>query len=152
MTGDEGRVTGMAARRRTPAVLTALHTALRAKPPADADAATVALAKRYALELDDAALISKGTTKMLRKLEAAEVDPALLDELLVLATRIEEAYVAALIGPKLLAALESLQLSPKARTGVLQGAAPTDATPARSALDELRERRENRVAGADLVT
>lgn len=131
-------------------MLTALHTALKAKPPADADAAMVALAKRYALELDDSGLVSKGLTKTLRKIEA--LDPDLYDELLPLAARIEEVHTAALIGPKLLAALESLQLSPKARTGVLQGAVPPAAGPGRSALDELRERRANRVAGADLVT
>lgn len=138
----------MAARRRTPAVLTALHTALRARPPAAADAATVALAKRYALELDDSATISLSLAKTLRKV-ARVVDTEIYDELLALTVRIEEVHVAAVVGPKLLTALEQLQLTPKARTGVLQGGGTPDADSGKSALDELRDRRKNRAAAVD---
>lgn len=129
-------------------MLTALHTSLRAKPPAEADSATVALAKRYALELDDSAPISKAMVKILRRLQQEERHDE-YDELLDLATRIEEVHVAALVGPKLLAALESLQLTPKARTGVLQGGGTPDADPGTTALDELRNRRANRAAAVD---
>jgi hypothetical protein len=129
-------------------VLTALHTALRARTPADADAATVALAKRYALELDDSATISRAMAKTLRKVLQSGQDE-LYDELLALATRIEEVHVAAVVGPKLLAALEQLQLTPKARSGVLQGGGVPDAGTGKSALDELRARREDRAAAMD---
>ena len=139
-------------RRRTPSVLTALNTALRARPAANADAATVALAKRYALELDDSAVISKSLAKTLRKLDLDRADDypgagELYDEIYTLATRIEEVHVAALVGPKLLAALAELQMTPKARAGVIQGGGGANA--GKSALDELRDRRANRTATLD---
>lgn len=130
-------------------MLTALHTSLRARPPADADAAAVALAKRYALELDDSATIARSLAKTLRKVERAGLDYELYDELLALAVRIEEVHVAAVAGPKLLAVLEQLQLTPKARSGVLQGGGTPDADSGKSALDELRDRRKNRGAALD---
>jgi hypothetical protein len=130
-------------------VLTALHTALRSRTPADADAATVALAKRYALELDDSATISRSLAKTLRKVARAGLDDELYDELLALTVRIEEVHVAAVVGPKLLAALEQLQLTPKARSGVLQGGGVPDADSGKSALDELRDRRKNRAEALD---
>lgn len=133
-------------------MLTALHTALRARTPADADAAAVALAKRYALELDDSATIARSLAKTLRKVERAGLDPETYDELLALTVRIEEVHVAAVLGPKLLAALEQLQLTPKARSGVLQGGGTPDADSGKSALDELRERRSNRGAAVDPAT
>lgn len=129
-------------RRRTPSVLTALNAALSTTPPADQDAAAVALAKRYALELDDAAVISTRMTKALRRLHKAEdVDDDLFEQFEALAARIEETHVAALIGPKLLAALEQLNMTPASRKAVVGGAAPPAG---KSTLDELRERRENR--------
>lgn len=130
-------------------MLTALHTALRSRTPADADAATVALAKRYALELDDSATIARSLAKTLRKVARAGLDDELYDELLALTVRIEEVHVAAVVGPKLLAALEQLQLTPKARSGVLQGGGTPDADSGKSALDELRDRRKNRAAAVD---
>lgn len=134
--------------RRTPSVLTALHTALRARPPADADAATVALAKRYAADLDDSHTITVALAKTLRRIDAAGMHD-LYDELLPMAIRIEEAHVAATVGPKLLAALEQLQLTPKARTGVLQAGGAPDAGSGKSALDELRDRRAARATPND---
>lgn len=129
-------------------MLTALNTALRARTPADADAAAVALAKRYALELDDSGTISRAMAKTLRKVLQSGQDE-LYDELLGLAVRIEEVHVAATVGPRLLAALEQLQLTPKARTGVLQGGDVPDADSGKSALDELRDRRKNRATAVD---
>lgn len=129
-------------RRRTPSVLKALDAALTAAPPAEVDEATVALAKRYALELDDAALISTRMTKALRRLDQCDdVDTELFEQFEALAARIEEAHVAALIGPKLLAALEQLNMTPASRKAVVGGTAPPAG---KSTLDELRERRESR--------
>ena len=110
----------------------------------------MALAKRYALELDDAAVVSKTVHKALEKLRKLDDGEDLFFELSALAVRIEEAHVAGLIGPKLLAALEQLQLTPKARTGVLQGGGPNVGS--KSKLDELRERRENRATSVDTPT
>ena len=137
----------MATRRRTPSVLTALNTSLREAAPAKRDTATVALAKRYALELDDAAVVSRAVAKSLRKLSKIDEAAEVYEELFALATRIEEAHVAALIGPKLLAALEQLQLTPKARSVVVQGGGVGNAGP--SKLDEFRTRRENRAQAVD---
>lgn len=136
--------------RQTPSVLTALDTALSAAEPADADAATVALAKRYAHELDDAAVVSTAMTKALRQLARAEVDTDLYDKFEGLAARIEAVHVAATVGPKLLAALEQLQLTPKARSAVVTGGGGGNAGP--SKLDELRSRRENRASAVDSTT
>lgn len=135
------------AARRTPSVLTALRSALRELEPSRLDAATVALAKRYARELDDAAVVSASLTKAMRELES--LDPDLHDRFLSLATRIEETAVAASIGPKLLAALEQLQMTPRSRSAVAKGGGSGDGSGKRSALDELRDRRENRAKVVD---
>lgn len=87
-----------------------------------ADAGAVRLAKRYARDLDDAAVISATLTKALRDLLA--LNPDLHDRFLTLATRIEETAVLASIGPKLLAALESLGATPAARARLTGGGAP----------------------------
>lgn len=137
-------------RRRTPSVLTALNAALRAQPADSADAATVALAKRYALELDDAAVISQALARTLRKLAKVKEADELYDEVFKLAARIEEVHVAATIGPKLLSALEQLNLTPKARSAVVAppaGGGGASAGP--SALDQLRARRANRTTVVD---
>lgn len=105
--------------RRAPSILTALQTALRAQPAATQDAATVALAKRYALELDDADVISTAATKALRQLSKADIEDDLFEKFEALAARIEKIHVAATIGPKFLAALEQLGLTPKARNAIL---------------------------------
>lgn len=128
-------------------MLTALNAALRAQPPAATDAATVALAKRYALELDDSAVISTALAKTLRKLAKVEGTVELYDEILKLATRIEEVHVAALVGPKLLAALSELRMTPNSRAGVIQGGGVANA--GKSAIDELRDRRASRAKAVD---
>jgi hypothetical protein len=128
-------------------VLNALNAALRSAPAADQDAATVALAKRYALELDDAAVVSTAMTKALRQLSRTEVDMELYEKFEALAARIEEVHVTATFGPKLLAALEQLQLTPKARSAVAAGGGAPRASS--TALDQLRERRQNRAKTVD---
>lgn len=135
------------ARRRTPSILTALNSALREPTPDKRDAPTVALAKRYASELDDAAVVGRAMHRALRKLsKIEEVDVELFEQIEALAYRIEEVTVAATIGPKLLAALTELQLTPAARKGVIQGGGPSVGG---TKLDELRKRREGRAASVD---
>jgi len=106
----------------------------------DADAGAIALAKRYARELDDAAVISAAITKALRDLYALDVSGAieLHDRFLALAVRIEESAVAASIGPKLLAALESLGATPAARAKLRGGGAPSGGP---SRLEQMRNAR-----------
>lgn len=131
----------MTERRRSPSVLNALHIALRAAPPGDQDAAAVALAKRYAHELDHVETISLAANKALRKLAKEDIPDGLFEEFEALAARVEEVHVAALIGPKLLTALTELQMTPAARRAVM-----TPPAGPKSKLDELRERRESRDA------
>lgn len=134
-------------RTTTPSVLTALNAALRVSKPEGQDAATVALAKRYALELDEAVVISVKMTKALRRLADCDgVDAELFEQFEALAARIEATHVSATIGPKLLAALEQLHLTPKARIVVKGGGVPS-AGP--SELDKLRARRQGRAAAVD---
>lgn len=137
------------ASRRTPSILTALQQALKAVPPPAQDAAVVALAKRYALELDDADVISTAATKALRDLAKEDVDDALFEKFEALAARIEEVHVAGLIGPKLLAALEQLQLTPKARNAVLTPGGGGGGDGGTTPLGHLRALGSNRAPAVD---
>lgn len=126
----------------------ALSTSLKAVQLRPEDQAARALAERYARDLDEAAVVSANLTKAMRDLLA--IDPALHDRFLTLATRIEGTAVLAAIGPKLLAALEQLGMTPAARAAVTGktgvGGGKSDGA-SRSKLDELRTRRERRGAG-----
>lgn len=136
--------------RRTPSILTALQAALKASPPPACDAATVALAKRYALELDESAVISTAATKALRDLmQIDEVDDELFEKFERLAARIEETHVAGLIGPKLLAALEQLNLTPKARNAVLTPGGGDGGDGGSTPLGHLRALGSNRTKAVD---
>jgi hypothetical protein len=137
----------MTTRRKTPSILTALNASLKVAEPDTKDQAAVALAKRYALKLDESAVISRAVARSLAKLARIEGCGDLHDELTALAVRIEETHVAAVVGPKLLAALTELQLTPAARRTVTQGGGGGNAGP--SALDQLRARRENRATSVD---
>lgn len=138
------------ARRPTPAVLPALNAALKEAKHDALDGATIALARRYAHELDDASVVARAVTRVIAKVAKLDGGAVVAQELTVLASRIEEVHVAGLIGPKLLAALEELQLTPNARAGVIAGGGGGDAgDPAKSKLDELRSRRENRASSVD---
>lgn len=135
--------------RRTPSILNALQTALKAVPPAACDAATVALAKRYALELDEADVISTAATKALRQLSRADIEDDLFEKFEALAARIEEVHVAATIGPKLLAALEQLQLTPKARNAILTPGGGGGGDGGTTPLGHLRALGSNRAPAVD---
>jgi hypothetical protein len=117
-------------------VVPALAETLAALNLGEVDKAAVRLAQRYARELDDAALISAKLTKALRELAAVDVD--LHDRFLTLAVRIEESAVAASIGPKLLAVLESLGATPAARSRLEKGGVPDAGTSRLAALREAR--------------
>lgn len=129
--------------RQGPSIREALEEALKASPPADQDAGTVALARRYASELDDAKVVSVRISKALRQLSKAEVSEDLYDKFVGLAARIEHTHVLATIGPKLLASLTELRLTPAAR-----GAIMAPPSTGKTQLDELRERKERRGQGS----
>ena len=100
----------------------------------DRDAAAVALAKRYAALLDDAerlaemaALVEPETDTQARKLASLEI-------------AVDAQSVTSDLGPKLLAVLTALGMTPAGR-GV-KGGAQGAGTPGSSKFDELRARRE----------
>lgn len=105
--------------RKTASVLTALYAALRATETSGADGAAVALAKQYAAEIDDGGCGECGS-----RFERMEK-----------------------LGPKLLAALEALSMTPRSRAALVKGGPDVGASP----LDELRQRRAARLDGAAAV-
>ncbi len=129
----------------------ALGTSIRAAAPAKLDTAAVALARRYAELLDNATVAAK-YVKHLDGLRAAldELGPAAeLEGWRENLDRIAEALaahsVASDLGPKLLAALTALGMTPAARRATNGG--QDDARPTGPA-DELRKRRATRATRA----
>lgn len=93
----------------------ALDAALQDKPMRPADGAAVALARRYAADLDTAEVISLEAQRVLERLEGG-VDPVLFERLRGVVARIERTMVLATLGPKYQAVLEQLGLTPRARS------------------------------------
>lgn len=131
--------------------LKALETALESVHTLPGDAAAVELARRYSRELDEAVVVAASLTKALREL--LELDADLHDRFLVLTTRIEATAVAAAVGPKLLAVLEQLGMTPAGRARLLgrEGGGGRGDGSRGSKLDELRERRAARQHSAPSV-
>jgi hypothetical protein len=119
----------------SPRIGRALSAALKAAPPEPRDNATVALAKRYAALMDDV----ERTAAELAELRADDESTAAA--LARLRARVDGYAVAAELGPKLLAALAALGLTPAARA-VAKGGAPggTQQSGPADALARLRER------------
>lgn len=126
----------------------AVDKALRtAKLPA-ADAGTVALVRIYAGLIDGAAP-SAGLAKALETLESRifPAEPAVQEAWRRVTTALSEHTVSSDLGPKLLAGLESLGLSPRARAAMKAGG-KADVPPPRTGgrLDELRAARDRKRA------
>lgn len=109
-----------------------------------------ALALAYAEQIDQATHVTLPVAKSLRTIEAAiatavDADPELnagaQDAYDKVAAALSAVTVASDLGPKLLAALDALLLTPKARAAA--GAAVAGATPA-SPLQSLRDRHDGR--------
>lgn len=122
-------------------MLRQVNAAIKATTPADDDAATVALAQEYARLIDHAAPAGK-YAKALQWLagvaDAAE-DEKSADHARTIVIALSQHTVASDLGPKLLAALDALLLSPRARAAAKKAVA--DAKPAANPLDQLAERR-----------
>lgn len=103
-------------RQLTPSVLAALD----GLELADEDVAVARLAEHYAREIDRADVIAAQADRVLREIDGDEEAAEL-----VAALRAKLGARSALesLGPKLLAALESLGASPKARAAVRKGGA-----------------------------
>lgn len=129
----------------------ALREALKAAPPAPRDGATVALAKRYAALLDASAVPSRYRLA-LERLEGLCGDAFDRQALERIREALSAHTVASDLGPKYLACLAQLGLTPAAR-GVKAAAVPVDGgEPAavqqpRSTRDDLKARRAKRLAG-----
>lgn len=119
----------------------ALGKALRAAKPDDRDAGTVALARRLAVLLDESAPRSAYAEHLLRverAVAAYDDDSGETDRSMrKIADALGRHSVASDLGPKLLAALTALGLTPVGR-GAKGG---SGAVNGRSKLDELKQRR-----------
>jgi hypothetical protein len=130
----------------------ALGSALTAAGAEKMDAGTVALARQYAELIDNAQPLAK-YTKHLDGLRAAVAELEQLDPLAVdarehldkIADAISAHSVASDLGPKLLAALIALGMTPTARRAVIGG---QNAVTRTGGVDELRSRRASRAERA----
>lgn len=105
----------------------------------ETDRAAAQLARVYAEAIDDALVVAE-EAKLIEP--EGENDARVLQGLL---RRVEAQAVLGELGPKLLAVLESLGASPKARAALrARGGGPGDGSSAKSKLDELRERRSRK--------
>jgi hypothetical protein len=78
------------------------------------DGAAVALARRYASDIDEARVLSVAADKLMRETRAW-LEPATYDRLVAQMARIEETAVLATLGPKLQSVLHDLGLTPRSR-------------------------------------
>lgn len=129
-------------------MIRAVSTSLKTLDDQSRDAGAVALCRRYAMVIDNATLPTK--LKKLLSTVAAGLDPddeEANEALEKVAAVLTEHSVASDIGPKLLAALTALGLTPAGRGGAKDGGGNE---PARTSLDELRERRARKSRAANL--
>lgn len=127
---------------------TTVRRALRSvKDPSPQDVAAAELAITYAKAIDAAGVIAVSMPEMLKMLdEVAGIDNEIHDRLtrlLPAAAQVEQAAVLASLGPKLLATMDALLITPKARAAVQRGV--KDAAKRSNPLDALRARRAARV-------
>lgn len=132
----------------------ALRESLKALEPVERDRAAVALAKRYAVLLD-AAAVASSYRPALERLEQLVESPADRRALAKIRDALGAHSVASDLGPKFLAVLDRLGLTPAARgaRAALPPAAAPESDPApepepapEGTTDELRRRRAERAA------
>lgn len=133
----------------------ALLDALAARPAAaidPRDRGLEVLALSYARLIDNAAPAAK-YAEAVAWMQAIEQEPGDAVRLRIARTvlsALAEHTVHSDLGPKLQQALESLRLSPKVRTVGVKGQGDAPAAAGRSALDELRARRDRKRHPSDL--
>lgn len=114
------------------------------------DAALRALARRYACDIDEAPVVALDAQRVeedLMRHRQGPIDPALLDRVRRVHTRIEQTTVLAALGPKLNQALNDLGMTPKSRSAVGKPASDNASAPAGKAVkheDELARVRSSR--------
>jgi hypothetical protein len=130
-------------RRRVGVVGRSVAAALRAAPPQPRDAGPVALAKLYARLLDEADELHAAAVAVLAGLDRDDVHGRA--HVQKLADALDARQAAADIGPKLLAALQALNLTPAARGRDSKGVPARD--PAADQLAALRAAKRRRGTG-----
>lgn len=110
----------------------AVTRSLQDVPKLPRDAAAVALARRYARVIDDAQRVAEELDGMTPDTDAQA------EAIRRLAAKVEAHSVVSDIGPKLLAALNSLGMTPQARSSTQKGDRPNAQSPAAAALAALR--------------
>lgn len=121
------------------AIAETLSAALAALERRPEDEAAVALAERYAAAMDEAAELVAAAEGLAEELPAG--DEHARKRLAALAAKVEARVVLADLGPKMLAVLAELGMTPRARAG---GGGDRRDGAGRTRLDELRERRAAR--------
>lgn len=121
----------------------ALLATLRAATTRPEDAAAIRLAKNYAELLDNAAPAGK-YAKALEWLARVPTEPNQAQHQLTIMIALAEHSVASDLGPKLLAVLDDLGVTPAARARLSARGAAAAAPPPASPLDELKQRRASR--------
>lgn len=120
-----------------------METALAELDAGKLDAAGVALARRYASDIDEASVLSVAADKLMRECRAW-LETATYDRLVAQVARIEETAVLALLGPKLVQVLAELGLTPRARAdSTRKGGAASE--PPRNDLANWRAERNKRL-------
>jgi hypothetical protein len=125
----------------------AVRSAVRAQQLTPADRAAVELAATYARRIDAGQDLEYRTARLLDRV--ADLDAELADEVDRLRVATSMANTTATFGPKLLAALDALALTPRARAAITKGV--TGDKPAADPIDELRARRAARQHHAPAV-
>ena len=129
-----------------------LDKALASLPtPKPQDVALVALSRRYADDLDESASLSIDGAWFIDLIEGLAGRQSDVDRAKRFVSRVDQVQVLGLLGPKLQAALESLEMTPRARSAVrlpAGGTAPAaKAGPGGEDEDDLsRQRRERATA------
>jgi hypothetical protein len=132
--------------RKPPSLVNAVTSGLRTAPTDKADSGTIALVKRYAWMIEEAAEIAEAASL----LEPEDNDTAEL--IRGLTRRVEAMDVLSNLGPRLLAGLTELGMTPKARAAVVGkvrggGSGDDSAGSKRGTLHALRADADKRLGG-----
>lgn len=120
---------------RSPSLSRAVTAALKDAQFLTRDGATVALVRRYATLIEDAEAVAQELA------DAQCDDESTAATVARLRAKVDAQTVASDLGPKLLAALAALGMTPAARASVTKGGTPGATTPQGDALSRLRAER-----------
>jgi hypothetical protein len=120
---------------RSPSITRALSGSLRDTKFLERDRGAVALARRYAALIEEAQVVAEE----LERLRPADEDQAAV--IARLKARVEAQTVTSDLGPKLLATLAALGMTPAARAATAKGGTADVGNPAGDALARLRAAR-----------